>query len=67
MNPESICTMCGRNLDEADQEQDFHFKRWIGYGSKYDLNICEARLCCDCFDKILDAELPMFKINPLSE
>ena len=59
--------MCGKTLDEIDKDQDFHFKQWIGYGSRYDMNIFEARLCCDCFDKILDAVLPMFKINPLSE
>ena len=67
MNPESTCTMCGRKLDEVDQEQDFYFKRWIGYGSKYDLHIFEVRFCCSCFDEILDKVLPMFKFNPLSE
>jgi hypothetical protein len=59
--------MCSRKLDEIDKDQDFHFKQWIGYGSKYDLNIFESRLCCRCFDRLLDAVLPMFKINPLSE
>jgi hypothetical protein len=67
MNTESICTMCSKVLDEIDKEQDFHFKQWIGYGSKHNLNIFEARLCCDCFDKVLDAVLPMFKSNPLTE
>ena len=67
MNTENICTMCSKTLDEADKEQDFHFKQWIGYASKYDMNIFEARLCCDCFDKILDTVLPMFKSNPLTE
>ena len=62
-----ICSMCGKELDEFDLQEDFYFKHYIGYGSKYDLNFFEARLCCDCFDKILDAVLPMFKINPLSE
>jgi hypothetical protein len=59
--------MCGNTLDEIDKDQDFHFKQWIGYGSRYDMNIFEARLCCDCFDKILDILLPMLKINPLTE
>lgn len=59
--------MCGKTLDEIDKDQDFHFKQWIGYGSRYDMNIFESRLCCDCFDKILDVVLPMFKINPLTE
>lgn len=64
---ERVCSMCGKELDELDLQEDFYFKHYIGYGSKYDLNIFEARLCCDCFDKILDTVLPMFKSNPLNE
>ena len=64
---ERVCSMCGKEFDELDLQEDFYFKHYIGYGSKYDLNIFEARLCCDCFDKILDTVLPMFKSNPLNE
>lgn len=66
-NDALICSMCSNKLDEFDLQENFSFKRYIGYGSKYDLNIFEARLCCDCFDKILDTVLPMFKSNPISE
>lgn len=59
--------MCGRELDEWDINENLYFERFIGYGSSYDMNIFEARLCCKCFDKILDTILPMFKTNPLSE
>ena len=59
--------MCGKELDEWDLNADFNFERYIGFGSKYDLHIFEAHLCCKCFDKILDTILPMFKNNPLSE
>ena len=62
-----VCTMCGKELDDWDMNADFYFKHYIGFGSKYDLNILEARLCCKCFDKILDTILPMFKNNPLAE
>lgn len=61
------CTMCEKPLDEWDMGEDFYFKRRIGYGSKYDFHIFEARLCCDCFDSVLDKILPMFKASPLSE
>ena len=61
------CTMCKKQLDEWDMQEDFYFKRRIGYGSKYDFHIFEARLCCDCFDSVLDKILPMFKVSPLSE
>ena len=59
------CTMCEKLLNEWDLGEDFYFKRRIGYGSKYDFHIFEARLCCDCFDRALDKILPMFKESPL--
>ena len=59
--------MCGNELDDWDLDADFYFNRYIGFGSKYDLSIFEAHLCCKCYDKILDTILPMFKNNPLSE
>jgi hypothetical protein len=57
--------MCEKPLNEWDMQEDFYFKRRIGYGSKHDLHIFEARLCCDCFDRALDKTLPMFKESPL--
>ena len=67
MNTKLICSMCEKELDEFDLQEDFSFKRYIGYGSKYDMNFLDIKLCCDCFDKILDTLLPMFKGNPLTE
>ena len=64
---ELVCTMCGNKLDDCDLDANFHFQRYIGFGSTYDLSIFEARLCCKCYDKILDTIVPMFKYNPLSE
>jgi hypothetical protein len=62
---EPICTMCGKELDEFDLDARFQVQHYIGFGSVYDLNILEARLCCKCFDKILNTILPMFKYDPL--
>ena len=62
-----ICTMCGNELDDVDLDADFNYQQYVGFGSKYDLTIFEARLCCRCFDKILDTIVPMFKHNPISE
>lgn len=67
MDNKTICTMCGREFDEWDVDEALHYTHFIGFGSKYDLHIFEANLCCECFDKILDTILPMFKNNPLSE
>lgn len=45
-----VCTMCGNELDECDIDAHFNFERYIGFGSKYDLCIFEAQLCCKCYD-----------------
>ena len=62
-----ICTMCGKKFDFWDTNEALQYKHYIGFGSKYDLNLFEATLCCTCFDQILDVILPLFKRNPLSE
>jgi hypothetical protein len=62
-----VCTMCGKEFDCWDTNEALHYKHYIGFGSKYDLNFFEASLCCSCFDKILDVILPLFKSNPLTE
>ena len=67
MDNKPACTMCGCEFDKWDISENLHFEHFIGYGSSYDMNIFEARLCCKCFDRILNTILPMFKINPLSE
>lgn len=58
MKKKIICTMCGNELDDIDLDADFNYQQYIGFGSKYDLTIFEARLCCRCFDRILDTIAP---------
>ena len=64
---EKRCSMCNNPLDEWDLQEDFSFSRWIGYGSKYDLNKLDIQLCCTCFDKVLDFVLPKCKNKILQE
>mgnify|MGYP003504455974 CR=1 FL=1 len=61
------CTMCNKILNEWDIQEDFSWHKWIGYGSKYDLNKLDLDLCCDCFDKVLDFILQNSVNNPLRE
>lgn len=50
------CNLCGKVLDMCDEHCDFVIsKEFIGYGSKYDGDAVELRLCCECFDAIVDA------------
>ena len=61
------CSMCGKELDFFDKQENFHFKHYFGYGSKHDLEKIDIILCCDCMDLVLDKILPMFKENPLED
>ncbi len=48
------CNHCGKQLDELDMRESFTIHTTAGYGSKYDLNEIDLRLCCDCFDRLVD-------------
>lgn len=61
MAVEYKCNMCGKTMDTYDRNLDMSFGRSIGYGSKYDGEIFDIDLCCDCFDKLVD----FCKIPPL--
>lgn len=64
---EKCCTMCNKIFDMWDLQEDFSFSRWIGYGSKYDLNKLDIQLCCTCFDKVLDFVLPKYNIKKVEQ
>lgn len=61
------CTMCGKEFDLWDEQQDFCFERKIQYGSIHDSEQLSINLCCDCFDKVIDIVSPMCKESPLKE
>ena len=48
------CHHCGKALDEWDLGENFKIHTEVGYGSKYDLSVIDLRLCCDCFDRLVD-------------
>ena len=49
-----VCNHCGKELDFFDRQEDFSIHKQIGYGSAHDGDIVCMRLCCDCFDKLID-------------
>ena len=58
--------MCGKEFNEWDES--FHtgnFDLFVGYGSKHDDERIQFSLCIDCFDRMMDTILPLFKINPI--
>jgi hypothetical protein len=57
------CNLCGAKFNEFDWQQDFHIHQRIGYGSIYDGDCVHLRLCCDCFDRLVEA----CEISPIKE
>ncbi len=47
------CNLCGKELDIFDIQNDFTIRKdQVGYGSAYDGDGIELRICNACFDKI---------------
>ena len=50
----NICHYCGHELNEFDLQEEFVIQTIPGYGSNYDMEEISLRLCCDCFDKLVE-------------
>ena len=63
MNGEDVlhCNHCGAELDMWDLQQDYTIHTTCGYGSRHDMQEIDLRLCCACFDAIIDG----CKISPV--
>ena len=61
------CNLCGKKFDMWDEEENFCFRHRFRYGSKYDCYQLDLKLCCKCFDSLMDELVPRCKTNPLSE
>lgn len=55
------CNKCGKFLDLWDFQEDFSLRRFLGYGTKYDGERLEIKLCCECMEKLIDE----CKISPI--
>ena len=62
-----MCSICGKQVDFYDEQQNFSLIRDIGYGSKYAGKALNLSLCCGCFDRLLDKILPECAVSPISE
>ncbi len=49
------CNGCGRELDFWDLQQNFTIHKRVEYGSIYDGSLVDLRLCCECFDSLVQA------------
>ena len=48
------CTMCGKKFDVWDEQENFCFQHRVGYGSAHDGDVICLKLCCNCFDRVID-------------
>lgn len=62
-----VCDICGRTYEFLDVQASKSNTIYLGFGSKYDLNIFNYDVCCECFDKMIDLVLPLFPKSPLDE
>ncbi len=63
MTEKRVCNYCGKELDFFDQQEEFSIHKKVGYGSEYDGLTVNLQLCCECFDKLVQA----CRVSPISE
>lgn len=63
MQPKKLCNICGKELDFFDRQANLTIHKRLGYGSVHDGSSVHLKLCCDCFDKLVNA----CKVSPISD
>ena len=63
MQGSNVCNLCGKELDFWAAQEDFTLHSHVGYGSGYHGEVSKLRLCCECFDHIVDE----CKVSPIEE
>lgn len=58
-----VCNRCGKELDLYDLQQEFHIHTQVGYGSIHDGDFADLRLCCECFDALVE----QCSVSPITE
>lgn len=54
MSKELTCNVCGKKFDFWDTQENYNIFTHCGYGSKYDGEIVDLDICCDCFDRLVE-------------
>lgn len=58
-----VCNKCGKELDTFDIQENFSIVRSLGYGTQYDGEDLNIRLCCKCMETLIKQCV----ISPVSE
>jgi hypothetical protein len=60
------CNMCGRELSYIDINcNPFHLLYDVGYGSIYDMDTVDCKLCCSCQDNLIKYLKKKCVVNPV--
>lgn len=49
-----VCNKCGKKLDMWDIQENFSIETKLGYGTIYDGDKLNMRLCCKCMERLVD-------------
>lgn len=64
VNNKHVCNRCGQELDFWDRQEDFSIrKERLGFGTRYDGDSMNLRLCCGCMNSLIESCL----ISPVEE
>ena len=55
MSTKCVCNLCGKEMDYVNLNNGLKISRTMGYGSAYDGDHIDIDICCECFDKIIEA------------
>lgn len=61
----TLRNLCDKEFNLWDDQENFGIHTRVGYRSKYDGDVIELDLCCDCFDIMIDKLIPKCKLNPV--
>lgn len=58
-----FCSGCGKSIDMFDEMSGISVKKPLGFGSQYDGQFLNIRLCCECTDEVIKS----CKISPITD
>ncbi len=59
------CSVCGKEFNIWDEQQEFEIDCHVGYGSEFDGDHIHIDLCCQCLDDMMNNYfLPRCKTYP---
>lgn len=50
---EKVCNRCGRKFDMWDEHENFSMNMRLGYGTVYDGQVLDLKLCCSCMERLI--------------